>query len=119
MVPDLQKQHQSLLQDLRKKLLEFQTAGHKFDPMGWPTKMLQTEPRYDLQPPALFSDTKVYPCLAQLLIRLTGFSRYYQVNAFRRHMTCWLLFLFQHICEAIQKGHLLFSPCPGAGNKSI
>ncbi|KAL0052141.1 hypothetical protein WJX82_008473 [Trebouxia sp. C0006] len=34
------------LQDLRKKLLELQTAGHKFDPMGWPTKMLQTEPRY-------------------------------------------------------------------------
>ena len=75
MVPDLQRQHQSLLQDLRKKLLGLQTAGHKFDPMGWPTKMLQTEPRYDLQPPALFSDTKVYPCLAQLLIRLT----FYQV----------------------------------------
>ena len=43
---------------------EFQTAGHKFDPMGWPTKMLQTEPRYDLQPRALFS---YLPCTYVLL----------------------------------------------------
>lgn len=64
MVPNLQRQYQSLLQDLRKKLLEFQTAGHKFDPMGWPTKMLQTEPRYDLQPRALFS---YLPCTYVLL----------------------------------------------------
>ncbi|KAL3160134.1 hypothetical protein ABBQ32_010907 [Trebouxia sp. C0010 RCD-2024] len=34
------------LQDLRKGLLEMQTLGHKFDPLGWPTKMLQTEPKY-------------------------------------------------------------------------
>lgn len=34
------------LQDLRKRLLEMQTQGHEFDPMGWPTKMLKTEPKY-------------------------------------------------------------------------
>ncbi|KAL3158436.1 hypothetical protein ABBQ38_010671 [Trebouxia sp. C0009 RCD-2024] len=34
------------LQDLRKGLLEMQTQGHKFDPLGWPTKMMQTEPKY-------------------------------------------------------------------------
>ena len=32
-------------QELRKRLLEMQTKGHKFDPMGWPTKMLKTEPK--------------------------------------------------------------------------
>ena len=45
-VPDL-RQHQvmALVQDLRKGLLDMQTHGHKFDPMGWPTKMLNTEPK--------------------------------------------------------------------------
>lgn len=33
------------MQDLRKGLLEMQTQGHKFDPLGWPTKMMQTEPK--------------------------------------------------------------------------
>ena len=35
----------SAVQDLRKRLLEMQTQGHEFDPMGWPTKMLKTEPK--------------------------------------------------------------------------
>lgn len=68
MIPDLQRQHESLLQDLRKKLLELQTAGHKFDPMGWPTKMLQTEPRYDLQPPAMFFGVPMSCSVADLVI---------------------------------------------------
>ncbi len=115
MAPDLQRQHQSLLQDLRKKLLEIQTAGHKFDPMGWPTKMLQTEPRYELQTPAMCPNTKMYPCFAQLLIRLI----FHEVNAFCRRMRFWLLSLFQHIREALQQRPYALLTGPRVSNASF
>ena len=72
-VQDLcQRQVTGLVQDLRKGLLEMQTQGHKFDPMGWPTKMLNTEPKCDPEDlaiahynePDISSDTSlVLPCL--------------------------------------------------------